>query len=136
MQTTSNINFTFTKGNGPNASPERFKTLQAANALNTINSDQAPSQTSNMRNSEKRKVKRSFRPKASAILGLDAEDPISMNNTMTTHGKQPAEFPFNRNDAGMVYSSVENSSVDQNPKLEAKLALHHVHKGTADGSPE
>ena len=45
------------------------------------------SELSNMRNSEKRKVKRSFpRPKASNILGLDQESPSFTNNTHTTVG--------------------------------------------------
>ena len=40
-----------------------------------------------MNNSAKRKVKRSFpRPKASNIIGLDQDGPISMNNTVSDMG--------------------------------------------------
>ena len=41
-------------------------------------------ESSKLKNSEKRKVKRSFpRPKASNIIGLDQDGPISMNNTVS-----------------------------------------------------
>ena len=45
---------------------------------------------SNLDNSSKRKVKRSFpRPSASSILGLDKEGPISMANTNSTNMNVP-----------------------------------------------
>lgn len=41
---------------------------------------------SNMQASQKRKIKRTFlRPKASSILGLDKDEPISMQNTISTN---------------------------------------------------
>jgi hypothetical protein len=69
------------------------------------------SQTSNIRNSEKRKVKRTFRPKASSLMGLNNDDPISMQNTLVSNRE-----PIN------MLSSVDNSSIDNDPKMDAKLA--------------
>lgn len=74
-----------------------------------------------MRNSEKRKVKRSFlRPKASAILGLEKEGPISMQNTISTNNNRVELLLGGSKDAQIIMSSGDNSSVEQNqmnPKL-------------------
>lgn len=68
-----------------------------------------------MRNSEKRKVKRSFpRPKASAILGLEQDGPISMQNTISTNGNRVELLVGNGKDIKFLNSSIENSSVEQN----------------------
>ena len=72
---------------------------------------------SNMQNSQKRKAKRTFRPKASNILGLDQEGPISMNNTRSTNR---AEMMPMAKDAHMI-SSVEASSIENVATMDAKL---------------
>lgn len=39
---------------------------------------------SNLKNSEKRKAKRNFRPKAASMFGLDEDATYSLANTMST----------------------------------------------------
>ena len=64
---------------------------------------------SNLDNSAKRKVKRSFpRPSASSILGLDKDGPISMANTNSTNMNVPVNNEIQLN----VYSSIEASSLE------------------------
>ena len=76
-----------------------------------------------MRNSEKRKVKRSFpRPKASAILGLEQEGPFSMQNTISTNNKRVELLMENGKDVNNMISSIENSSVEQNQQMNPKLS--------------
>ena len=84
--------------------------LNAPSALNDTGS--------NMQNSQKRKAKRTFRPKASNILGLDQEGPISMNNTRSTNR---AEMVPAARDHHMISSleasSIENAAMGMDAKL-------------------
>ena len=96
-----------------------------------------------MRNSEKRKVKRSFpRPKASAILGLETDGPLSMHNTISTNGNRIELLVGNGKEVNNLISSIENSSVElnqMNPKLDKAEFLIRVTeeiKSGMDGSPE
>ena len=74
---------------------------------------------SNLDNSAKRKIKRSFpRPSASSILGLDKEGPISMANTNSTNmNNVPIKTEVQLN----VYSSIEASSLEHPQKMDAKM---------------
>ena len=79
-----------------------------------------------MRNSEKRKVKRSFpRPKASAILGLEQEGLFSMQNTISTNNNKRVSavelLMDNTKEVNNMISSIENSSVEQNQQMNPKL---------------
>ena len=80
----------------------------------TIGAENETQQVQSMRNSEKRKVKRSFpRPKASAILGLEQEGPLSMHNTISTNNPKRVELLMeNGKDVSNLISSIENSSVE------------------------
>ena len=76
---------------------------------------------SNLHQSQKRKIKRTFpRPKASSILGLDKDGPISMHNTLSTNAARD-EVPMAK-DAMNMYSSIEASSMEHPAKMEAKMA--------------
>lgn len=86
------------------------------------------SQGSNMRNSEKRKVKRTFRPKASSILGLDIDGPISLNQTHSTHDNR-VEILGQGKDITNLISSIDNSSIE-NDAMEAKLSNGPLQKPT------
>ena len=83
--TVNQNNFSFAK----HSVHSKFNSIQAQTSRVTAAPAPVGDVSSNIRNSERRKVKRSFpRPSASSILGLDKEGPLSvMHNTMTTHGK-------------------------------------------------
>ena len=81
------------------------------------------SEGSNMRNSVQRKAKRSFiRPKASNILGLDKDGPISMQNTISTKGDR-VELLVAGKEVGNLISSIDNSSAEivEDRPMESKL---------------
>ena len=78
-----------------------------------------------MRKSEQRKVKRSFpRPKATNILGLNEDGPISIANTMSTKGDR-VELLAPGRDVNNFISSIDNSSIeDQTPHMKSKLEIN------------
>ena len=93
---------------------QRFNSIShAANKKEHMAAFHETAQASNMRNSEKRKIKRSFpRPKASNILGLNQEGPISMQNTISTTGNPRVELLAAGKDVNNIVSSIDNSSVE------------------------
>ena len=70
-------NFSFQKG-----AVHSKKSRQKLDGMDSIGS--------NMKNSETRKIKRNFRPKASSMFGLDGEAQHSLGQTMSTQKVPPA----------------------------------------------
>lgn len=124
----ANVNFTFTK-QAATKNSQRFNSVQNSKKQTKVGLNMGDtSQGSNMRNTQKRNVKRSFRPKASSIMGLEIDGPISMNQTQSTQGNRVEIMPQGREITNLI-SSIDNSSVENNA-MEAKLEGYS--KGKAD----
>ena len=81
-----------------------------------------------MRNSTNRKHKRSFRPKASSIFGLDNEEVIRVQNTGSRTGEEEHEIKMNVVDSTFV-SSQEDENINSAKQREIMNAKSGVQKG-------
>ena len=77
---------------------------------------------SHIKNSEKRKVKRNFRPKAASMFGLDGDAPYSLGNTMSTQKVPPAALKVGSGQLTGGNSSRQSSREEEKPyTMDAKM---------------
>ena len=79
---------------------------------------------SHIKNSEKRKAKRNFRPKAASMFGLEGDAPYSLGNTMSTQKVPPAALKVGSGQLTGGASSRQSSREDGEEKpytMDAKM---------------